>query len=50
MTVTEEIAPEPMTNEITEVLEEQALPQEEPSEVEIVEEQEYSTLRPITKT
>ncbi|MGB0474764.1 MAG: hypothetical protein ACPGK2_02895, partial [Candidatus Poseidoniaceae archaeon] len=50
VTATEEIAPEPMSNEITEVLEEQALPQEESGEAEVVEEQEYTTLRPITKT
>ena len=39
-----------MSNEITEVLEEQALPQRRIGWVEVVEEQEYTTLRPITKT
>ena len=41
-----------MSNEIAEVMEEQEAPQEEASEtvVEVSEEREYSTLRPITKT
>ena len=39
-----------MSNEIAEVIEEQDLPQEESGEAKVVEEQEYTTLRPITKT
>lgn len=50
VTKTEEITPAPMSSEITDVLEEQVLPQEESGETEVTEELEYSTLRPITKT
>ena len=52
VTPTEEVVAEPMSNEIDEVIEEQETPQEAASEtvVEVSEEREYSTLRPITKT
>ena len=52
VTPNEEVAPEPMSNEITEVIEEQEPVQEDSSEsvMETTEDQEFGTLRPIAKT
>ena len=52
VTPNEEVAPEPMSNEINEVLEEQEPIQEDSTEsvMEITKDQEFGTLRPITKT
>ena len=52
VTPTEEVAPKPMSDEISEVIEDQDPIEEESSEsiMEIVEDHKSGTLRPITKT